>query len=67
MVASRWRLADGNTAATRCRRARRGSGKPARHESYDQRNAQERTWDIIGAVEEIAKSKGCSMAQVALA
>lgn len=36
-------------------------------ESYDQRNAQERTWDIIGAVEEIAKSKGCSMAQVALA
>ncbi|MFS2154788.1 aldo/keto reductase [Rhizobium sp. Rhizsp42] len=36
-------------------------------ESYDQRNAQERTWDIIGAVEDIAKSKGCSMAQVALA
>jgi aryl-alcohol dehydrogenase-like predicted oxidoreductase len=36
-------------------------------ESYDQRNAQERTWDIIGAVEEIAKSKGSSMAQVALA
>ncbi len=36
-------------------------------ESYDQRNAQERTWDIIGAVEDIAKSKGCSMVQVALA
>ena len=35
-------------------------------ESYDQRNAQERTWDIIGAVVDIAKSKGCSMAQVAL-
>lgn len=36
-------------------------------EAYDKRNAQERTWDIIGAVEDIAKSRGVSMAQVALA
>ncbi|MDM9620304.1 aldo/keto reductase [Rhizobium sp. S96] len=36
-------------------------------ESYAQRNAQERTWAIIEAVEEIAKSRGVSMAQVALA
>jgi len=36
-------------------------------ESYEQRNAQERTWAIIDTVAEIAKSRGCSMAQVALA
>ncbi|MBB3399375.1 MULTISPECIES: aldo/keto reductase [unclassified Rhizobium] len=36
-------------------------------ESYAPRNAQERTWAIIGAVEEIAKARGVSMAQVALA
>ncbi|OWV70578.1 dehydratase [Rhizobium sp. R634] len=36
-------------------------------ESYAPRNAQERTWAIIGAVEEIAKTRGVSMAQVALA
>jgi aryl-alcohol dehydrogenase-like predicted oxidoreductase len=36
-------------------------------ESYEQRNAQERTWAIIDTVEEIAKARGCSMAQVALA
>lgn len=36
-------------------------------EAYEARNAQERTWAIIGAVEEIARARGVSMAQVALA
>ncbi len=36
-------------------------------ESYAPRNALERTWAIIGVVEEIAKAHGVSMAQVALA
>ena len=36
-------------------------------ESYGPRNAAERTWRIIGAVEDIAKARGVSMAQVALA
>jgi hypothetical protein len=36
-------------------------------EAYAERNAQERTWDIIGTVEAIAKARGVSMAQVALA
>lgn len=36
-------------------------------EAYEARNAQERTWAIIGTVEEIAKARGVSMAQVALA
>lgn len=35
-------------------------------EAYAARNAQERTWDIIRTVEEIAKARGVSMAQVAL-
>jgi aryl-alcohol dehydrogenase-like predicted oxidoreductase len=36
-------------------------------EAYEARNAQERTWAIIGAVEDLAKARGVSMAQVALA
>ena len=36
-------------------------------EAYEARNAQSRTWEIIGAVEDIAKARGVSMAQVALA
>ncbi|HEY4201969.1 MAG TPA: aldo/keto reductase [Devosiaceae bacterium] len=36
-------------------------------ESFQRRNDQERTWQIIEAVEEIAKARGVSMAQVALA
>jgi aryl-alcohol dehydrogenase-like predicted oxidoreductase len=36
-------------------------------EAYEARNAQELTWAIIGAVEDIAASRGISMAQVALA
>jgi aryl-alcohol dehydrogenase-like predicted oxidoreductase len=36
-------------------------------ESYAQRNAQDRVWAIISAVDEIATARGVSMAQVALA
>ena len=36
-------------------------------EAFEPRNAETRTWAIIGAVEEVAKSRGVSMAQVALA
>ncbi|KKB10315.1 aldo/keto reductase [Devosia chinhatensis] len=36
-------------------------------EAYEGRNAQERTWAIIGAVEDIAKAQDVTMAQVALA
>jgi aryl-alcohol dehydrogenase-like predicted oxidoreductase len=36
-------------------------------EAYDRRRAHERTWDVLGAVDEIARSRGMSMAQVALA
>jgi len=36
-------------------------------ESYGPRNEQERTWRIIGALEEASKALGKSMAQVALA
>jgi len=35
-------------------------------EAYEARNAQTRTWDVIGTVEDIAKARGVSMAQVAL-
>ena len=36
-------------------------------EAYEKRNARTRTWEVIGAVEDIAKAHGASMAQVALA
>ena len=36
-------------------------------ESYYRRGPQQRTWDILGAVEAVAKARGVSMAQVALA
>lgn len=36
-------------------------------EAYDRRSRLQRTWDVIGAVHEIATSRGVSMAQVALA
>jgi aryl-alcohol dehydrogenase-like predicted oxidoreductase len=35
-------------------------------EAYERRGAQQRTWDVINAVEAVAKARGCSMAQVAL-
>lgn len=36
-------------------------------EAFEARNAQERTWAIIGAVQDIATARGATMAQVALA
>jgi aryl-alcohol dehydrogenase-like predicted oxidoreductase len=36
-------------------------------EAYDRRSAQQRTWDVIDAVETIATERGVTMAQVALA
>jgi aryl-alcohol dehydrogenase-like predicted oxidoreductase len=36
-------------------------------EAYSRRGVQERTWDVLSAVETIAKARRCSMAQVALA
>lgn len=36
-------------------------------EAFEARNAQERTWAIIGAVEDLARARGATMAQVALA
>jgi aryl-alcohol dehydrogenase-like predicted oxidoreductase len=36
-------------------------------EAYDRRGAHERTWGVLDAVEDIARSRGLSMAQVALA
>src|SRR5690606_26420554 len=35
-------------------------------EAFDKRNANLRTWEVIGAVEDIAKARGAPMAQVAL-
>jgi aryl-alcohol dehydrogenase-like predicted oxidoreductase len=41
---------------------------PARGmEAFEKRNASAQTWAVIGAVEDIAKARGASMAQVALA
>ena len=36
-------------------------------EAYDRRSTQQRTWDVIDAVQAIAEDRGASMAQVALA
>ncbi|HEY0031938.1 MAG TPA: aldo/keto reductase [Devosia sp.] len=36
-------------------------------EAFDKRNAEARTWDVIGALEDAAKARGVSMAQIALA
>jgi len=36
-------------------------------EAFDKRNANLLTWEVIGAVEDIATARGASMAQVALA
>ncbi|MGI4894822.1 MAG: aldo/keto reductase [Janthinobacterium lividum] len=36
-------------------------------EAYARRNAQQRTWDVIDAVQTVAETRGVSMAQVALA
>jgi aryl-alcohol dehydrogenase-like predicted oxidoreductase len=36
-------------------------------EAYDRRSSRERTWDVVEAVQDVAKARGVSMAQVALA
>jgi aryl-alcohol dehydrogenase-like predicted oxidoreductase len=36
-------------------------------EAYDRRGAQDRTWDVIDAVQSVAEARGVSMAQVSLA
>jgi aryl-alcohol dehydrogenase-like predicted oxidoreductase len=36
-------------------------------EAYDRRSTQQRTWDVVEAVESVASGRGVSMAQVALA
>lgn len=36
-------------------------------EAFEKRNAKSVTWEVIGAVEDIAKARGATMAQVALA
>lgn len=36
-------------------------------EAYDRRSTQERTWDVVDAVQKVAEDTGASMAQVALA
>jgi len=36
-------------------------------EAYARRSAQERTWDVVAAVQKVAEGRGVSMAQVALA
>ena len=36
-------------------------------EAYDRRSVQQRTWDVIEAVQSIAEARGVTMAQVALA
>ncbi len=36
-------------------------------EAYDRRSTQQRTWDVIEAVQQVADGRGASMAQVALA
>lgn len=46
---------------------RLGEGKRNGVEAFDQRNPEQRTWDVLEAVEQVAKSRGVSMAQVALA
>jgi aryl-alcohol dehydrogenase-like predicted oxidoreductase len=36
-------------------------------EAYGRRSSQERTWDVVAAVQKVAEGRGVSMAQVALA
>jgi len=36
-------------------------------EAYDRRSTQQRTWDVVDAVQQVAERRGASMAQVALA
>ena len=48
-------------------RTRLGENPERGVEGYDRRNPLERTWEVLGALERVAKARGASMAQVALA
>jgi aryl-alcohol dehydrogenase-like predicted oxidoreductase len=48
-------------------RTRLGENPERGVEAYDRRGAEQRTWDVIEAVETVASERGASMAQVALA
>ncbi|WP_454851760.1 aldo/keto reductase [Rhizobium binxianense] len=61
-LTGKYRRDEAPTGATRL-----GENPNRGGEAFAARNAQERTWAIIGAVEEIARARGVSMAQVALA
>ena len=47
--------------------SRLGENPDAGLEAYDRRSAEQRTWDVIDAVQRVADGRGVSMAQVALA
>jgi len=58
----------GSTSATSSRRRDAAWRNPKRGgEAFVPRNAQDRTWQVIGALETVAKARGVSLAEVALA
>lgn len=61
-LSGKYRRDQAPTGATRL-----GENPQRGMEAYDARNAKATTWAVIGAVEDIAKARGASMAQVALA
>ncbi len=69
-----WSPLGGGWLTGKYRRDERPSGQtrlgenPSRGvEGFDRRNPLQRTWDVLDAVERVAKGRGASMAQVALA
>lgn len=69
-----WSPLGGGWLTGKYRRDERPSGAtrlgedPARGiEAYDRRSSQQRTWDVVEAVQEVAEGRGVPMAQVALA
>lgn len=61
-LTGKYRREERPTGATRL-----GENPSAGVESYDRRSVQERTWDVLDAVQSVAQARGVSMAQVALA
>ncbi|OWJ62678.1 aldo/keto reductase [Inquilinus limosus] len=61
-LSGKYRRDQAPTGATRL-----GENPQRGMEAYDARNAKAATWAVIGAVEDIARARGISMAQVALA
>ena len=57
------------TPGRAARPARPGSARTRTRgvEAYDRRSTEQRTWDVVDAVREVAEGRGVSMAQVALA